>query len=184
MCVNPSGNKWYNVLAWIGVALVAVALTVLTLGAFGIAVGCAGLLGAVIHGAAVGTLIGAGIGAAAGAVGGIIYDACVGNDFGTSIWAGVKAGFGIGALAGAVIGVAYSYFNFGNFASNAKLNSHFASHGKEFNGLYSNATEYAKGAKYTIRYGQKKYICTRVKLRQVILDFLEVAVKQIMLLLA
>lgn len=58
----------------------------------------------VIHGAAVGTLIGAGIGGAAGAVGGIIYDACVGNDFGTSIWAGVKAGFGIGALAGAAIG--------------------------------------------------------------------------------
>ena len=147
--VDPSGHdaEWYNVLGWIGVGLVAAAATVLTLGAFGIAVGGAGLLGAVIHGAAVGALIGAG--------GGMIYDVAVGNEFGTSVWAGIQAGFGIGAIAGAVIGGAYSYFSFGNFSSTGKLEAHFTKHGNEFNGLYSNSAEYAKGAKYTIRHGKK-----------------------------
>ena len=102
--VDPSGHNWYNVLAWIGLGLVAAAATVLTLGAFGIAVGGAGLLGTAIYGAAVGTLIGAGVGIVGGAVGGMIYDTVVGNDFGTSVWAGIQAGFGIGAIAGAVIG--------------------------------------------------------------------------------
>ena len=154
---DPSGHdaEWYNVLGWIGIGLVAAAATVLTLGAFGIAMGGAGLLGAVIHGAAVGALIGAGGGIALGAAGGMIYDAAVGNEFGTSVWAGIQAGFGIGAIAGAVIGGAYSYFNFGNFASTGKLDAHFAKHGNEFNGLYSNSAEYAKGAKYTIRHGKK-----------------------------
>ena len=155
MNIDPDGHAWYNVLGWIGLGLVAAAATVLTCGAFGVAVGGAGLLGAVIHGAAVGALIGAGAVVALGAVGGMVYDAYQGNDFGTSIWEGVQAGFGIGAIAGAVIGGAYSYFSFGNFASTTQLDAHFAKHGNEFNGLYSNATEYAKGAKYTIRHGQK-----------------------------
>jgi hypothetical protein len=95
-------SAWYDVLAWIGVALVVTAAIVLTAGAAGLAVG--GLAGAIIHGAAVGALIGAGVGAVGGAVGGMIYDAVQGNSFGTSIWAGTKAGFGIGAIAGMLIG--------------------------------------------------------------------------------
>ena len=112
MNIDPDGHAWYNVLGWIGLGLVAAAATVLTCGAFGVAVGGAGLLGAVIHGAAVGALIGAGAGAALGAVGGMVYDAYQGNDFGTSIWEGVQAGFGIGAIAGAIIGGAAGYIGY------------------------------------------------------------------------
>ena len=155
MNFDPSGHKWYNILGWIGIGLVVVAATVLTMGAFGVAVGGAGLLGAVIHGAAVGALIGAGAGIVLGAAGGMIYDAAKGNAFGTSIWAGIQAGLGIGAIVGTIIGGAYAYFSFGNFASPSKLDAHFAKHGDEFDGLYSSAKEYAKGAKYTIRHGQK-----------------------------
>ena len=103
--VDPSGHEWYNVLGWIGLGLVVAAAAVLTLGAFGVAVG------AVIHGAAVGALIGAGAGAALGAAGGMIYDAVQGNEFGTSIWAGAQAGFGIGAIIGAVAGGTVGYFS-------------------------------------------------------------------------
>ena len=111
---DPSGHEaeWYNILGWIGVGLVVAAATVLTMGAFGIAVGGVGLLGAAIHGAAVGTLIGAGVGVVGGAAGGMIYDAVLGNDFGTSVWAGIQAGLGIGAIAGAVIGGAWGYNSF------------------------------------------------------------------------
>lgn len=147
MNIDPDGHAWYNVLGWIGVGLVAAAAIVLTCGAAGVAIGGAGMAGAIIHGAAVGAAVGAGAGA--------IYSGVTGADMGSSIWAGVQAGFGIGAIAGAIIGGAYSYSSFGNFASTTKLDAHFASHGKEFNGLYSNASEYAKGAKYTIRHGQK-----------------------------
>ena len=85
----------------------------------------------------------------------MVYDAAVGNYFGTSVWEGIQAGFGIGAITGAVIGGISSYSSFGNFTSASKLDTHFAEHGQEFNRLYSNASEYAKGAKYTIRHGQK-----------------------------
>ena len=102
MRVDPNGNAWYDVLAWIGIGLVVAALTVVTLGAFGIVAG--GVIGGIIMGAAIGTLIGAATGVVLGAAGGMIYDAVKGNAFGTSIWTGVKIGFGIGAIAGAVIG--------------------------------------------------------------------------------
>ena len=121
---DPSGHnpEWYNILGLIGAGLVVAAATVLTLGAFGVVVGGAGILGAVIHGAAVGTLIGAGIGVVGGAAGGMIYDAVAGNEFGTSIWAGVQAGFGIGAIAGAVIGGAIGYSQY--YVSQSLLNSY------------------------------------------------------------
>ena len=154
MNIDPDGHAWYNVLGWIGVGLVAAAATVLTLGAFGVAVGGAGLLGAVIHGAAVGTLIGAGAGIIGGAAGGMIYDAYYHNEFGTSIWEGIQAGFGIGAIAGMIIGGTIGGLNFGTFSSKSALNTHFVKHGDEFNGLYKSAAEYAKGAKYTIKNGQ------------------------------
>ena len=110
--VDPSGHEWYNVLGWIGLGLVVAAATVLTLGAFGIAVGGAGVLGAVIHGAAVGTLIGAGAGVGFGAARGIIYDAVVGNEFGTSVWKNVQACFGIGAIVGMIAGGIVGYIAF------------------------------------------------------------------------
>ena len=43
MNVDPDGHAWWNVLAWIGLGLVAVAAVVLTLGVAGFAVGGAGL---------------------------------------------------------------------------------------------------------------------------------------------
>ena len=122
MNVDPNGNAWYNVLGWIGVGLVVAAATVLTCGSFGVAVGGAGLLVAVIHSAAVGALIVAGAGAALGAVGGMVYDASQGNDFGTSIWEGVQAGFGIGAIAGVIIGGAVGGFNYAS--ANSLLKSY------------------------------------------------------------
>ena len=102
MNVDPTGHAWYDVLAWIGVGLFATALTVATLGMFGIALG--GIAGGVVMGAAIGTLVLGTAGAGIGAVGGMIYDAAIGNNFGTSIWTLTKAGFGIGSIAGAVIG--------------------------------------------------------------------------------
>ena len=111
---DPSGHEaeWYNILGWIGLGLVVAAATVLTMGTLGIAVGGAGLLGAVIHGAATGALIGAGIGVIGGAVGGIIYDAVAGNEFGLSVWAGVQAGLGIGAIVGMAVGGYTGYATF------------------------------------------------------------------------
>ena len=130
---DPSGNRpeWYNILGLIGVGLVVAAATVLTLGAFGVAVGGAGLLGAVIHGAAVGALIGAGAGTALGAAGGMIYDAAVGNAFGTSVWKGVQAGFGIGAIVGFAVGGAIGYTSFAQpgVAFNPKYHSNLIQKG-------------------------------------------------------
>ncbi len=102
MNIDPTGNAWWDVLAWIGVGLVIAAAVVLTAGAAGAVIG--GIAGGIIYGAAIGTLAVGAIGAASGAIGGMIYDAAVGNNFGTSIWTGVKAGFGVGAIAGAIIG--------------------------------------------------------------------------------
>ena len=99
---DPEGTAWWHWLLGIGVALVAAAITVVSLGAAGIAIG--GMAGAIIHGAAVGALIGAGFGAVGGAVAGGIYSAVTGEDFWTSVGVGAAAGFGIGAIIGAVVG--------------------------------------------------------------------------------
>lgn len=117
--------RWINILAWIGVGLVAAAAIVLTAGAAGVAVG--GVVGAVIHGAAVGTLIGASVGAGVGAVGGMVYDAVQGNEFGTSVLDGVKIGFGVGAITGMLIGgtvggVNYTPSGLNRFAINKAVN--------------------------------------------------------------
>ena len=102
MNIDPDGHAWYNVLGWIGLGLVAAAVTVLTAGLAGAVIG--GVAGGIIYGAAIGTLALGTVGAGVGAVGGMIYDAANGNDFGTSIWTWTKAGFGIGAIGGAIIG--------------------------------------------------------------------------------
>ena len=65
MRVDPSGMAWWDVLAWVGVGLVALSLTVLTAGAFGLVIG--GTLGGIIYGAAIGTLLGAAAGTLLGA---------------------------------------------------------------------------------------------------------------------
>lgn len=119
------------------------AVTVLTCG-----VGTATLAGAVAVGAAEGTLIGAAAGTAIGA--GVGY-ATTGTLEGAVT--GAAIGFGAGAVVGAAVGGSIAGANYGTFSSPAKLTEHFTRHGGEFGDLYSNAKEYAEGAKYVIKNG-------------------------------
>lgn len=66
MRVDPNGHAWYDVFAWIGVGLFVAALTVVILGAAGIAI--SGIAGGIIMGAAIGTLVLGTAGATIGAV--------------------------------------------------------------------------------------------------------------------
>ncbi len=144
MYCDPSGHEpewWQWALFGVGVALVAVAAGMAIAGTGG--VGAFGM-GALIGSAGVGA-VGAGVGAAIGYANG-------GTD---GILSGLLTGYGIGALAGFVVGGSIAWLKFGNFTSNGSLEAHFAKHGSEFGELYSNAQEYAKGAKYVIRHGQK-----------------------------
>ena len=122
-------------------------------------VSTATLVGAIAVGAAKGALIGAGIGIGVGSIAGGIGAVASGEELGSSeFWSDVlyggMLGFGVGSLIGAISGGVYSGVNYGSFSSNSLLNDHFAKHGNEFEGLFSNSTEYAKGAKYTIKNGQ------------------------------
>ncbi len=153
MYVDPNGTaKWWHwlagVLAVVGTVFFAAAVTALTLGV-GTTILAGTLAGAVIHGAAVGTLIGAGIGITAG---GIIGGAVSGWTA-EGILVGMGIGFGTGAIIGAVIGGAVGGAQFGTFASEAKLTTHYANHGTKMG--FSNAKEYAKSAKYVIKNGTK-----------------------------
>ena len=112
MHCDPNGTEWWKWLLGIGIVIVAVAATVLTCGAAGVAIGGTALLGSVIHGAAVGALIGAGVGIVGGAIAGGIYSAVTGADFWSSVGIGIAAGFGIGAIVGAIIGGSISYFSY------------------------------------------------------------------------
>lgn len=42
---------------------------------------------------------------------------------------------------------------YGTFSSKSSLTQHFAKHGDEFGDMYTNAKEYARGAKYVIKNG-------------------------------
>ena len=142
--VDPSGHNpewWQWALFGLGVALVAIAAGMAVFGTGGIAAfGAGALIGSAAAGGA-----GAGIGAAVGyATGGV-----------DGIAGGAMTGFGIGAIVGFAVGGSIGYANFGSFASQAKLDAHFVKHGSEFGRMYSTSAEYAKGAKYVIRYGQK-----------------------------
>ena len=157
---NGNAPKWLQIAGWIGLgvglALCAAAVCILTCG-----VGTVTLIGTVAVGAAKGALIGAGIGTAVGAVTGGVGSCVSGQEFGSSefwnyVLFGAMLGFGVGAVLGAVSGGINSGLKFGNFSSDGLLNEHFTKHGKEFEGLYKNSTEYAKGAKYTIKNG--KYV--------------------------
>ncbi len=143
--IDPNGNWsiWATIGVAVGAALCIAAVTVLTCG-----VGTATLAGAVAVGAAKGALIGAAIGTAAGA--GIGY-AVTGTIEGTI--EGAAIGFGAGAVVGAVVGGATGALKFGTFSSKQDLTGHFTKHGKEFGDMYTNAKEYAQGAKYTIKNG-------------------------------
>ena len=103
--------KWYNNLdssvktkiavglAIVGTILVAGAITVLTAGT-GWAFMATTMAGAILHGAAVGTLIGAGIGMVAGGIiGGAASDWSI-----EGILTGIGIGFGGGAIIGAIVG--------------------------------------------------------------------------------
>ena len=138
---NWSG--WATAGVIVGAALVIAAITVLTCG-----VGTATLAGAVAVGAAKGALVGAAVGTAAGA--GIGY-ATTGTLQGAAT--GAAIGFGAGAIVGAVAGGTSAGLKFGTFSSKTSLAEHFAKHGDEFGDMYSNAQEYADGAKYVIKNG-------------------------------
>lgn len=133
----------------VGAVLCIAAVTVLTCG-----VGTATLAGAVAVGAAKGALIGATVGIVAGT--GVGY-AVTGTWKGAAT--GAAIGFGAGAVIGAAIGGSISATQFGTFSSKGNMIEHYAKHGEEFGDMYSNAKEYAKGAKYVIKNGQ--YIAER-----------------------
>ena len=101
---GTSPKWWQWALFGIGAALVIAAAVVLTVITYGAAAAPAGMLGAMVLGAAKGALIGAAVGAAAGIAAGAIYAGVTGADMGDSILQGFLTGFGGGAIIGAVIG--------------------------------------------------------------------------------
>ena len=128
----------------VGAVICVAAISILSCG-----VGTATLAGAIAVGASQGAIIGAGVGVVAGA--GIGY-AATGKVSGAL--EGAAIGLGGGALVGAIIGGTATGLTYGTFSSSTALTEHFAKHGIEFGKLYSNASEYAKGAKYVIKNGQ------------------------------
>ena len=140
---NGNLSFWANIGLFVGAVVCVAAVTVLTCG-----VGTATLAGAIAVGAAKGALIGAATGAAVGAgVGYAVTGTLEGTLNGTAI------GFGAGAIVGAVAGGTAAGINYGTFSSPDKLLEHFGRHGNEFGNLYTNAKEYADGAKYVIKNG-------------------------------
>ena len=157
MYADPDGHmpKWLQGLAIglavVGVVLVAGAITALTMGV-GTTIMTTTMAGAIIHGAAVGTLIGAGIGVAAG---GIIGGATT-NWSAEGILTGMGIGFGGGAIIGAVVGGsvgAIQYTSAANSWASGKdsMISHFLDHGKKEG--YKNVIQYTKSAKNVIKNG-------------------------------
>ena len=140
---NGHWSGWATAGIIVGAALCIAAVTVLTCG-----IGTATLAGAVAVGAAKGALIGVAIGTAAG--GGIGY-AATGTLEGTLT--GAAIGFGAGSVVGAVAGGTSAGLQYGTFSSKTSLMEHFTKHGDEFGNMYSNAREYAEGARYVIKNG-------------------------------
>lgn len=105
MMTDENGNipkwlKWLAVgLAVVGTILVVGAITALTMGV-GTTIMATTMLGAVIHGAAIGTLVGASI----GIVGGAIVGGALTNWSTEGILTGIGIGFGAGAIIGAIVG--------------------------------------------------------------------------------
>ena len=112
---DPSGHspEWLQGLAIglaaVGAILVAGAITALTMGV-GTTIMATTMVGAALHGAAVGTLIGSGVGILAGAiVGGMLTDWSV-----EGILTGVGIGFGALAFMGALVGGATGIIQYAN----------------------------------------------------------------------
>ena len=157
MYADPSGHapEWLQGLAIglaiVGAVLVVGAITALTMGV-GTTIMATTMAGAVIHGAAVGTLIGAGVGVVAG---GIIGGAA--TDWSAEgILIGMGIGFGGGAIIGAIAGGsvgAYQYASAVNswYGGKEKMISHFMDHGKKEG--YKNVIQYTKSAKNVIKNG-------------------------------
>ena len=163
MYVDPTGHapKWLEnlaiVLGIVGAVLVVGASIVLTMGV-GTTIMATTMAGAIIHGAAAGTLIGAGIGIVGGAlVGGAL------SDWSTEgILIGMCIGFGSGAIVGAVAGGsvgAIQYTNavnsWGQVVSNEKIitpkdnmirhfNKHVVEEGHKY--LGNNVINYTRNA--------------------------------------
>ena len=158
--INYSDNFGYspNWLQWlaigftiIGAVLVVGAITALTMGV-GTSIMVTTMAGAVIHGAAVGTLIGAGVGVVAGG----IIGGSVSNWSVDGILIGIGIGFGGGAIIGALIGGSIGALQYTSAANSwlggkEKMISHFNKHGIDMG--YKNVIQYTKGAKNVIKNG-------------------------------
>ncbi len=138
-------------LAIVGAVLVVGAVTALTMGV-GTTIMATTIAGAVIHSAAVGTLIGAGVGVVSGGIiGGLI------SDWSTEgVLTGMVFGFGAGAVLGAVIGGSIGALRYTSAANSwlggkEKMISHFNNHGVKMG--YKNVIQYTKGAKNIIKNG-------------------------------
>ncbi len=157
MYTDPTGHapKWLQGLAIgltiLGVALVAGAITVLTAGT-GWAFMATTMAGAALHSAAIGTLIGAGVGIVGGAiVGGALTDWSV-----EGVLTGAGIGFGALAFAGALIGAAVGSIQYTSAANSwyggkEEMIKHFNKHGVNMG--YKNVIQYTKGAKNVIKNG-------------------------------
>ena len=158
MCVDPSGQmpEWLQSLAIglasVGAVLVIGAISILTAGTGGAFIATT-MVGAALHGAAIGTLIGAGIGVVGGAiVGGSLTDWTL-----EGILTGIGIGFGAGAFAGALIGgsigaLQYSSAAHSWYRGKDGMVSHFLDHGRKEG--YENVIQYTKSAKSVIKNGK------------------------------
>ncbi len=157
--VDPSGHtpKWLQGLA-IGLAVVGTILVVGAIAALTMGVGttimATTMAGAVIHGAAVGTLIGAGIGVVAGGkIGGATT-----NWSTEGILVGMGIGFGGGAIIGAIAGGSIGAFQYtsavsqwgsaGGRTAQQNMIHHFNKHviGDGHSYLGKNVIQYPKNA--------------------------------------
>ena len=137
MYADPSGHApeklqgWAIGLAIFGAILVAGAITILTCGV-GTTFMVGTLTGAMLHGAAVGTLIGAGVGFVGGAiVGGALTDWSV-----EGILTGAGIGFGALAFAGTIIGASVGGIHYGWQQSVLRSASSFSSYADEATELH------------------------------------------------
>ena len=154
---SDSSGQWPNWATKL-VAAAAVVAVVATAAAITVATAGAGTAAAVI---AVGAAKGAAVGMLSGAISGAATGA-VSHRVSTGSWSGAdKAaldGMANGALSGAVTGAITggikSGMQYGTFSSKKQLLSHYAKHQRDFDGMYANAKEYAKGAKYVVKNGQ------------------------------
>ena len=134
---DPSGHtpEWLQGLAIglaiVGALLVAGAITVLTCGV-GTSIMVGTLAGSMLHGAAIGTLIGAGVGVVGGAiVGGALTDWSV-----EGILTGIGIGFGGLAFLGAIIGATAGGIHYGWQQSVLRKASSFLSYADETTELH------------------------------------------------